>query len=236
MASLQDQVQRLQRMASLGTVAAMLAHEFNNLLTPIISYSQYALSRDDPALLRTAVEKTHGSAERLSTLCGRILGLATDDRMGPTDTKIKPLLLEAVGCLGRDLDKDSIALSVEAPNDLTARVRPAALRQILFNLVLNARQAMLEMGGKLTLTARSTTDDRVQITVSDTGPGIRPEHIDRIFEPFFTTKQHENKPDRGGVGLGLHVCRQLAEEQDGSMAVVSKPGRGATFTLLLPVS
>ncbi len=235
MASLQRQVQRLQRMASLGTVAAMLAHEFNNLLTPIISYSQYALSREDPALMRTAVEKTHSSAERLSTLCDRILGLATDDQMGPTDTKIKPLLREAVESLGRNLEKDSIALAVEAPDDLRARVRPAGLLQVLFNLVLNARQAMLDRGGDLTLTARSAAADRVEITVSDTGPGIRPEHIDHIFEPFFRTKQHEHKPDRDGNGLGLHVCRQLVEEQQGSITVASKQGRGTTFTLLFPM-
>jgi len=234
MASLQQQVQRLQRMASLGTVASTLAHEFNNLLTPILSYSQYALSREDPALLRTAVEKTHKNAERLSTLCGHILGLATDDQMGPTMAEIKPLLLEAVACLGRDLDKDNIALSLDAPDDLVARVRRGSLRQVLFNLVLNARQAMLDRDGKLTLAARATADGRVEITVSDTGSGIRPEHLDRIFEPFFTTKQHEHKPDRGGVGLGLHVCRQLVEEQHGTITVESEPGCGATFTLLFP--
>jgi len=236
MASLQEQVQRLQRMASLGTVAATLAHEFNNLLTPIISYSQYALSRDDPALLRTAVEKTHKNAERLTTLCGHILGLATDDQMGPTDAEIKPLLLEAVACLGRDLEKDNIAFSVDVPDDLVARVRRGSLRQILFNLVLNARQAMLGRAGTLTLSAYSSEDGAVEITVADTGPGIRPEHMDRIFEPFFTTKQRENKPGRGGVGLGLHVCKQLVEEQHGTIAVESEPGRGAKFRLVFSAS
>lgn len=234
MASLQVQVQRLQRMASLGTVAATLAHEFNNLLTPIISYSQYALSREDPTLLRTAVEKTHSNAERLSTLCGHILGLATDDQMGPTIAEIKPLLFEAVSCLGRDLEKDNIAFSVDAPDDLTARVRRGSLRQILFNLVLNARQALFDRAGKLTLAARSTEEGHVEIAVSDTGLGIRPEHMDRIFEPFFTTKQHGSQPERGGVGLGLHVCRQLVEEQNGTITVESKPGQGAKFTLRFP--
>lgn len=233
---LQRQIERLQGLASLGTCSAMLAHEFNNLLTPIVSYSQYALQRNDSELLRTALEKTHKNAQRLSRLCQRVLGMAVDDQMGPTDTSLRTLALETVECLGRDLDKDDIALRLDIPEGLQVRVRPGGLQQVLFNLVVNARQAMLDRSGTLTISARPVDDAQVRIEVADTGPGIKPEHLERIFEPFFSTKQQEARPDRRGIGLGLHVCRQIVEELGGSISVTSQFGQGATFTLLLPAA
>lgn len=234
LADLQRQIEQLQRLASLGTMSAMLAHEFNNLLTPILSYCQYALQRPEPDLLRTAVEKTHKNAQQLSLLCQRVLGMAVDDQMGPVETPLLPLVNETIECLGRDLGKDNITLALNVPPDLRARVRASSLQQVLFNLVINARQAMLDRPGRLTISARSGENGTVVMEIADTGPGIKPEYLDRIFEPFFTTKQHECKPDRRGLGLGLHVCRQLMEEQGGTIQAESQYGEGAKFTLTLP--
>jgi signal transduction histidine kinase len=231
---LQVQVERLQRLASLGTISAMLAHEFNNILTPIVSYCGYAIQRGDPELMRTAVEKTHKNAQRLTTLCNRILGMAVDDQMGPTETAVLPLVRDAVECLGRDLEKDNITLAIDVPDNLKVHATPGALQQVLFNLVINARQAMIDKGGSLKITARPLPGGRVGIDIADTGCGIKPEHIERIFEPFFSTKQHQGRPDRRGIGLGLHISKQLMEEQQGAIAVASKPGAGTTFTLTLP--
>jgi signal transduction histidine kinase len=236
MAELQRQVEQLQRLASLGTISAMLAHEFNNILTPVVSYCGYALQRAEPDLLRTAVEKAHKNALRLTTLCHRVLGMAVDDQMGPADTPILPLVREAIECLGRDLEKDNIAWTIEVPEDLKARATAGALQQVLFNLIINARQAMLDKPGTLRVIGRCGDGGQVVIQVSDTGCGIRPEHIDRLFEPFFTTKQNEGRPDRRGIGLGLHICKQLMEEQQGSISVVSRPDEGTTFTLTLPAA
>ena len=136
LALLQRQVEQLQRLASLGTVCTMIAHEFNNMLTPIISYCQYAQQRGEDDLMRTAVDKTLKNAQRLSVLCDRVLGIAVDDRMGPTDTAILPLVRDAVDCLGRDLEKDNIRLTIDVPEDLQARVAAGSLQQVLFNLVM----------------------------------------------------------------------------------------------------
>ncbi len=228
------QVQRLQRLASVGTIATMLAHEFNNLLTPILSYSQFARSSDDPDLLKTALDKCHKNAQRMATLCSKVLGVAVTDQLGPAMTEIRPLLVDAVACIGRDLSKDNIELTIDAAEDLKARVQAGSLQQILFNLVLNARQAMLDRPGRLTLAAGMIEGGRLQITVSDTGSGIRPEDLGRIFEPFFSTKEYERQQDRRGRGLGLHICKQLAEEQQGQITVQSTPKQGTTFTLTLP--
>ena len=231
---LQLQVERLQRLAALGTISATLAHEFNNILTPIVSYCGYALQRGEPDLMRTAVEKAHKNAQRLTTLCNRILGMAVDDQMGPTDTAILPLVRDTVECLGRDLEKDNITLSIDVPENLKARVPPGSLQQVLFNMVINARQAMIEKGGALRIVARPLPGDRINIDIADTGCGIKPEYMERIFEPFFSTRQHEGRLDRRGIGLGLYICKQLMEEQQGTISVASKPGAGTTFTLTLP--
>lgn len=234
-AELREQVQQLQRLAGLGTLSAVLAHEFNNMLAPIVSYSQYALQRNDAELMRSALEKTRVSSKRLSELCSKILGMAADDRSGPADALIAPIVAESVDCLARDLAKDDIVLIVDVAADLKARFQPATLQQVLFNLLLNARQAMLGRPGRLTVSARPVCES-VEITVSDTGPGIKPEHVGRVFEPFFSTKRHESELEKGGVGLGLYVCKQLMADLGGSIAVVSKPGQGASFTLTVPAA
>lgn len=236
LSDLQKQVQKLQRLASLGTVATILAHEFNNLLTPILSYSQYALNSDDPEFLRSAVEKTHKNAQRLSSLCTKILGIATDDRMGPIAAEIKPLLNSAVECMGRDPGKDGIQVIINVDEGLKARAHVGSLQQVLFNLVLNARQAMLDKDGCLTLSARKTEEGHVEITLADTGHGIPPELMDKIFEPFFSTREHETQQDRQGIGLGLHICRQLMEEQGGEISVERTSSKGTTFKLILPAA
>ncbi len=232
---LREQVKQLQRLAGLGTLSSVLAHEFNNMLAPIVSYSQYALQRNDPELTRSALEKTLASSKRLAELCTKILGMATDDASGPADTLIAPVVAEAVDCLTRDLAKDDIVLTVDVAADLKARFQPATLQQVLFNLLLNARQAMLGRPGRLTVTARQVVE-RVEIAVADTGPGINPENLEKIFEPFFSTKRHESQLDRGGVGLGLYVCKQLMVDLGGTITVASKPGQGATFTLTVPAA
>lgn len=252
--SLTTQVQRLQRLASLGTVSAVLAHEFNNILTPMVSGSQHALTRCEPESMKKALEKSLRAGQRLATLCDKILGMATGDTRGPSVAPVGPAIREAVDCMGRDPAKDDITLTLDVPEGLAARFTPASLQQVVFNLALNARQAMAGRPGRLTISARAMAAEsattataqaagaaaapiaggRVEIMVSDTGCGIRPENLDRVFEPFFTTKQHESRLDRGGVGLGLHVCRQLMTEMGGSIQVESKAGVGTTFRLVLP--
>jgi signal transduction histidine kinase len=231
---LQRQVQQLQRMASVGTLSAIHAHEFNNLLTPILTYTQYALSRDDPALLRTAVEKSNKNATRLAALCQRVLGLSTGPTGGTTELLVRPLLVDAIEGIGRDFEKDNITVAIDAPDDLKVRADAGAIQQVLFNLVINAWQAMLDKPGRLTLSARPLENHRVSISVSDTGSGITPENLGRIFQPFFSTKSDETKSYRRGAGLGLHVCRQLIEEQGGTIEVQSEPFAKTTFTICLP--
>ncbi len=236
LAALRRQVQALQRMAALGTLSAMLAHEFNNLLTPVVSYSQYALAGNDPAVMKSALEKTHKNARRLSWLCEKLLGMAAGRNAEPAAVPLRQLLADAVDCLGRDPAKDNIEVSIDAADDLRAFVHEPSLQQVLFNLVINARQAMLDRGGRLSLAAVKAPGNRVRISVSDTGCGISRENLSRVFEPFFTTKPSQGETGRRGLGLGLHITRQLVEEQGGTILVESQPGKGTTFTFDLPAA
>ncbi|MCB9857814.1 MAG: hypothetical protein H6818_19185 [Phycisphaerales bacterium] len=231
---LSDQVRELQRLASLGTMSAVVAHEINNLLTPMISYGQFAAGQSNPDVWRKAVDRANDSAVRLRALCNGILGIASNVRTHPSVSAIKPLLEETLYALGRDWKKDKIDAACEAEDSLVACFDTGAMRQVLFNLSINARQAMMGRGGRLRLRAEAHHGGRVRLSVSDTGMGIPPENLPRIFEPFFTTKRRETRSDSGGVGLGLYVCRCLVEEQGGSIAVESRVGEGTTFLIELP--
>ena len=117
-ALMQKQVQRLQRLAGLGTRAAVLAHEFNNLLTPIIGYAQAAQERRDPSFTAIALEKTLMHARRAAELCARVLGMASDETVPQATTALRPLVEDGIECLGRDMKKDGIEVTVDVPLEI----------------------------------------------------------------------------------------------------------------------
>jgi signal transduction histidine kinase len=234
-ALLEKQIQRLQKLAALGTMSAVLAHELNNLLTPILGFCQMAAERKDERTTAAAIEKTLSYGRHAAALCQKIMGMATDEAdEAPAVTELRPLVEDAVECVARDFSKDGIAVAVEVAPGLAARVHAASIKQVLFNLILNARQAMIERRGHLTITAQRCGDHMVRLSVRDSGPGIAAELLPKIFEPFFSTKTRSDRPDRRGLGLGLFVSKKLVEESGGKLTVESTPGDGATFTLWLP--
>lgn len=233
--SLKKQLWHAQRLASLGTMAAMVAHEYNNLMTPIVTFAQYAIDQDDPELMRSAVEKCLKQAVRASHLSDRILNLATDQCTTPAAIALKEAVEESLDCLGRDLSKDNIGLTVEVDPELKILSNAASFQQVLINLIQNARQAMLGRRGRLTIRAEEA-DDEIRLSIVDTGSGIRGEDLDGIFEPFFTTKSRADRPDKRGIGLGLTVCKDIIAEHGGRIEVESRLGHGTTFTLIYPAA
>jgi signal transduction histidine kinase len=119
-------------------------------------------------------------------------------------------------------------LQIEIPDALPMlRIDPLQMGQVFLNLIMNAVQAM-PTGGILTLRGSQNSEETVRLEVVDTGPGISPENMRKLFQPLFTTKAR-------GIGLGLVVCRNLTEANDGRIEVASEPGQGTTFTVMLPI-
>jgi len=231
---LKSQLRQSQKLATLGTTSAMIAHELNNMLTPIVAYAREALDRDDHELMRIALTKTLDRSGVMRGLLDRVIGLARRPDTVIKGVKLRQVVEEAIACLGRDLAKDNIHVNLQIDEQLTVRANENQLLQVLFNLITNARQAMLGKRGRLAVDAVPVHDQQIEINVRDTGCGIAPEHLAAVFDPFFSTRAHADKPDQRGLGLGLAICRDIIEELGGEIDVTSEVGTGTTFTILLP--
>ena len=234
---LKSQIDQLQAMANLGTVTCMIAHEINNLLTPLTNYSALALKNpDDKALIEKTLQRTVQNCNQASKIMESMLAVVNNKSCEKDNSRLILLVEEIFSCLCRDFTKDGIIVNIKIPEDLMVWAVPVQIQQVLMNLILNARDAMLPKGGVLTTKAEDA-GETVQIEVSDTGAGIEPADLKRIFEPFFTTKANKKLPEqRSGSGLGLAFCRKMVDEHNGSILVESKPGEGTTFRITLPKS
>jgi len=236
-----NQLLESQRLATIGTIAAVIAHEFNNLLTPIVSYSQFAMksaqgNAPDMELIRKALEKSAQSAEKAGRICQSMLGLARGQSVFE-NVSVRRLVDETLLVMARDPQKDGIALRVQVQPELMVCGDPVQLEQVLLNLLINARHAMAGHGGALTIKASSAEGaDEMRLQVIDTGPGIPEKLLGRIFEPFFTTKGTARRGEAKGTGLGLAICKQIIEHHKGRIEVASEVGKGTTFTVILPIA
>ncbi len=231
---LREQVRQTQQLASLGTAAAMMAHEYNNVMTPVVGYARYAAESGDMELMKKALHMTLRQASVVSAMSDRILGLAVNEAQSVDPVKLKPVVEEAVASLCREPSKDGITIKIDVPEDLSVLADDKQLRQVFFNLLLNARQAIEHRNGRVIFAASPAADGRAEIRVSDNGCGIKPEHIESIFEAFFTTKGPVDGGPRKGCGLGLALCHDIITEHNGQITVQSEPGAGTTFTITLP--
>jgi signal transduction histidine kinase len=238
---LHEQLTESQRLATIGTIAAVIAHEFNNLLTPIVSYCQYALQsanseKPDMELIRKALSKSFASSEKAGKICASMLGLARGESTFG-NISVQQLVDDTLMVLARDPQKDGIALRVQVTPGLCMQGDPVQLQQVLLNLLINARHAMLGRGGSLSIRATGLEEGRqLKLQVIDTGPGIPEKLLPKIFQPFFTTKGTAKKGEAKGTGLGLAICKEIVEHHQGRIEVESSLGKGTTFTLYLPAT
>lgn len=231
------QMEHANRMASIGRLAAGVAHEINNPLA--IINEKGGLIRDlftfreeykgDERLL-SMIDSILSSVNRCSTITKRLLGFArqVDTHMAPLN--LPGVVQEVLGFVRKEAEYRNISVDVIVENEVpTITSDRGKLQQIFLNLTNNAFQAMND-GGSLDITVRDTNDGMVEIMFSDDGCGIPAENLERIFEPFFSTKK-----ERSGTGLGLSITYGLVNELGGKMDVVSAVGTGTTFIIKLPV-
>jgi two-component system, cell cycle sensor histidine kinase and response regulator CckA len=244
---LEAQFLRAQRLESLGTLAGGIAHDLNNILTPILAMPKILRLRhpqlDERSLeLLNTIEE---SARRGANMVNQILTFTRGTGGKRIALQVTPLLQEVIKVIEQTFPK-SIAIRQEIPNHPLEMVSadPTHLHQVLMNLCVNARDAMPE-GGVLTLALESYIIDEILaqnnldaqvghhilITITDTGTGIFPEIRDRIFDPFFTTKAHGQ-----GTGLGLSTVLGIVKSYGGFVEVWSEVGQGTQFKVYLPTT
>ncbi|WP_412743931.1 PAS domain S-box protein [Krasilnikovia sp. MM14-A1004] len=240
-----ERTQTAQRLESLGQLAGGIAHDFNNLLAIILNYSQFAAeqipvdneARDDLARVRRA-------AERARRLTHQLLVFARSERTEPAIIDLNDVVVEANDLLSRTLGGHIQLVTRTGEQPTTIIADRSSIDQVLFNLVINARDAMPD-GGVLVMEVdhcEISSDEvgyappplsgrYIRLTVNDTGTGMPPEVVNRVFEPFFTTKaKHE------GTGLGLATVYGIVTDAGGSIRIVSELHVGTTFSVLFPAA
>lgn len=231
---LKAQVRQAQQLAGLGTAAAMIAHEVSNLLAPVVGYAQYTLKNFDADLARKALERTLSNGQILIRMMERFHEVGSAKVGTAQRMNVRLVAERAVESLCRDPAKDGITLTLEIDSTLHAVADPLQIQQVLFNLLHNARVAMEKQhNGRITVTARHEAGE-VVVIVRDTGPGIDAAILPHLFDAFASTKSPLNGSRARCSGLGLALCKDLVEENRGTIAVDSGSQRGATFTIRLP--
>ena len=235
--ALKSQLCRLQPLANIGSASSMIAHEINNILTPLGLYASLALKNlDDKALVEKALNKAMLNCQRASNVMESMLSLANGTHQSKKQVHVRDLVDEVFTCLCRDFAKDRINVTRDIPPDLSLWAVPVQIQQVLMNLILNAREAMLPQGGSLTIRAARASHGIV-IEISDNGHGIKPTDLENIFEAFYSTKDSSDiREECFGTGLGLAFCRLVIDSHDGHISVKSKLSQGTTFSITLPLA
>ena len=227
---LEMQLQHVQKMEAIGTIAAGVAHNFRNTLTEILVNSQLIqLNHKDQPSLQEITGRINSSVKKGSRLVDGLLHFSRKQISKEFKTvDLVPVIRETCEIVKTSLD-GRVRLELDLPERLTIMGDSAGISQVMMNLCTNARDAMPE-GGRLQVEARCRPP-HAMVRVSDTGSGMDRETVEKCFDPFFTTK-----PIGKGTGLGLSTAYGIIKSHDGMISVESKPGEGSSFRLQLPLA
>jgi signal transduction histidine kinase/CheY-like chemotaxis protein len=229
---LEEKAQFASRLASVGEMASGIAHEINNPLTGVIGYAQLLLQENLPDRVRKDLETINDGAQRVANVVQRLLAFARQNKPQRTYVNINDVVATTLELRAYHLQTSNIKVTTQLDTDLPLTIADAGqLQQVFLNLIVNAETEInLARGsGKLTVKTQSI-DETIRISFKDDGRGIAQENLEKIFEPFFTTRQVGQ-----GTGLGLSVCYGIVTEHSGRIYAESKPGKGASFIVELPV-
>ncbi len=232
-----EQMLRVEKMASIGKLAAIVAHEINNPLAGILTYAKLLkkwFGREDGnkhAETLADLDLIESESRRCGEIIKNLLNFSRATSMNYEPARLNSVVDRCVRLVQHQLALSNIHLHLELAPDLPpVRCDPAQIEQVILALVMNAIDAM-PRGGNLSLRSRKAADlPQVRIEVQDDGVGIPAELMSQMFEPFFTTKERSH-----GLGLGLAISRIIIERHQGRIDVKSEPGRGTLFTISLPL-
>ncbi len=226
--ALRDEVEKNRRLASVGRLAAGVAHEIRNPLSSIKGFATYFKEKymgdsKDREISTIMIQEV----DRLNRVVGQLLEFSKPIHLHLQAMDMEKVVKDSVCVIQRQAKSADIAISVETKGiSCRASVDHDKINQVLLNLYLNAIEA-IEKNGAITVRTRNLEDGRLKIVVSDTGPGIRPEDRARIFEPYFSTKT-------AGTGLGLAIVHNIIKAHNGEIRVDTAKGRGTAISILLP--
>ncbi|KAB2891368.1 MAG: two-component sensor histidine kinase [Desulfobulbaceae bacterium] len=238
-AELGHQMGQMEKMATVGRLAAGIAHEINNPLQMITNQAGWIgelLPDEDPALVRNldeyqkSIEQIKHHVRRAGTITHRLLGFSRKISAEKQSVQLNDLIEEALSFVEREASYNNIIIVRNFREDLpTTMTDGPQLQQVFLNLINNAIDAVGQ-GGSLEISTAVDSQGRLVVEFADNGPGIKPENIKQIFDPFFTTKE----PGKG-TGLGLYISYDIVQKLGGTIQVTNRQSGGAVFTIVLPV-
>ncbi len=222
------ELERRNRLAALGEMAAGMAHEIRNPLGGIQLYASMLAGdvADRPDSLQL-VAKISAGVKRLEALVSQVLNFSRDLRVSITETDLSEIVVNAVELAQQQLRARDIRCDLHGPSPMPARVDADLIGQVTLNLILNAVEAMDSPGGTISIRWRACEKDpsrQFHLSIHDGGPGVPANILDRIFNPFFTTRDT-------GTGLGLAIVHRVVEAHDGTIVVTNPPEGGAKFEI-----
>jgi signal transduction histidine kinase len=232
------QVEYSNKMATIGRLAAGVAHEINNPLAVINEkaglikdlFSMKEASARDEKLMKT-VNAIIFSVERCAKITRRLLSFMRNTGVVTEGVNLKETIQEVLGFLSKEAEYRSLHMSVQVDDDVPQITSDRGrLQEILLNVINNSFAAMQD-GGHLEVAVKRVKEDSVAVTITDDGCGIPRADMERVFEPFFSTRT-----GKGGTGLGLSITSGLVQELGGDIRVDSEVGKGTSFTVLLPIT
>jgi two-component system sensor histidine kinase HydH len=224
--SLRREVARSQRLASLGSLAAGVAHEIRNPLSSIKGFATYFLERQEKPEDKEIADIMIHEVDRLNRVVSQLVELARPVSVSRKPVSLRTVIENSLKLLERESSDKNIEIKTGFPaENLQIALDVDRINQVLLNLYLNSIESM-EKGGMLAVSL-SADEMGAIIKVSDTGSGIAEKDLPHVFDPYFTTKTR-------GTGLGLAIVHNIIEAHDGKITVASRPGQGATFTIFLP--
>ncbi len=230
---MQEQLTQSEKLASIGRLAAGVAHEINTPLTGVLTYSNLLMEKESmPGSAREDLKVIIDETTRCRQIVRNLLDFARETKLEVARTDINGLIYKTLGILRNQSIFRDIDIREKLQEGLPdVRVDSNQIRQVIMNLVLNAAEAMPNGGLLFIATEYKVDRNFVRISIRDTGCGIPPEDLERVFQPFFTTKERGK-----GTGLGLSVSYGIIQRHGGAITVTSQVGKGTTFEIQLPVT